>query len=127
MANPTGKGGFQERKHHINKKGRPKDFVSFRSLAQDIAHEPAQSQGQDIVINDKKITVTEAILRQWAQSKNAKLQQLFIEVAYGKVPQGVELGGQIETKSNVTFDYSKLSAEQLGALIAIAESATTED
>lgn len=36
-------------------------------------------------------------------------------------------GGPIETKSNVSIDYSKLSTEQLGQLITIAESAQTED
>jgi len=36
-------------------------------------------------------------------------------------------GGPIETKSNVTVDYSKLSTEQLEQLIAIAESAQSED
>ena len=36
-------------------------------------------------------------------------------------------GGAMKTENHVSFDYSKLSAEQLAQLIAIAESATTED
>jgi len=94
MSNPTGKGGFGERKHHINKKGRPKHFDALRELAQQIAHEtPKDSQGQPLVIDGHIATVTEAILRQWATSKNPQLQKAFIEYAYGKVPDKTELTG----------------------------------
>ena len=68
----------------INRKGRPKSFDALRELAQQIAHEP-------VMIGDKKITVTEAILRQWAQSKNPQLQKGFLEIAYGKVPDDVNV------------------------------------
>ena len=77
--NPTGKGGFQERRHQINRKGRPKSFDQLRILAQQISHEAVE-------VGDKRLTVTEAILRQWAQSKNPILQKQFIEIAFGKVP-----------------------------------------
>ena len=84
MSNPTGKGGFQERKHQINRKGRPGNFDALRELAQQIGHEP-------LTIGDKRLTVTEAILRQWAQSKNPQLQRAFIEIAYGKVPDKLDV------------------------------------
>jgi len=86
MSNPTGKGGLQERKHHINRKGRPKSFDALRKLAQQIAHEE---------VTDKKgetLTVIEVIMRQWA--KDPKLQAKFIEYAFGKVPDAVELSGK---------------------------------
>jgi hypothetical protein len=86
MSNPTGKGGFQERKHQINRKGRPGNFDALRELAQQIGHEP-------LTIGDKRLTVTEAILRQWAQSKNPQLQRAFIEIAYGKVPDKLDVTG----------------------------------
>jgi len=86
MANPTGKGGFQERKQQINRKGRPKSFDALRELAQQIAHEPTA-----IVVDGHKVPVAEAILRQWAQSKNPQLQRAFIEVAFGKVPDKLDL------------------------------------
>ena len=91
MSNPTGKGGFQERKHQINRKGRPHTFDAFRALAQGIAHEVALTGGQPLVINGHTVTVCEAILRGWATSKNHMLQKAFIEVAFGKVPDAIDL------------------------------------
>ena len=98
MTNPTGKGGFREHKDHIWKKGRPKSFDAARELAQAIAHETAQKSGEPLVIAGHIVTITEAILRSWAQSKDPRLQMAFVEYAYGKVPQNVDLksDGKIE-------------------------------
>ena len=81
----TGK-GFVKGDPRINRKGRPKSFDALRELAQQIGHEA-------VAVGDKKLTVTEAILRQWAQSKNPQLQRAFIEIAFGKVPDRTELTG----------------------------------
>ena len=79
----------------INRKGRPKSFDAMRELALQIAHEVAQSKkGECIVINGKKATVTEMILRKWASSGNHQLQKAFIEIAYGKVPDVKEITGK---------------------------------
>jgi len=87
MARTKTSGSFKKGDPRINRKGRPKSFDKLRLLAQQIAHEEAKGKdGSTVIINDHKVTVTEAILRQWASSKNPKLQQLFVEVAYGKVP-----------------------------------------
>src|SRR5512139_1023804 len=86
--------GFDKRKHQINRKGRPKSFDAFRALAQEIAHEVAQSGGTDVIINGHKVTAAEAILRQWAMSKNPQLQKQFIEIAFGKVPDELRLAGK---------------------------------
>lgn len=94
MSNPTGKGGFQERKHHINRNGRPKSFDKFRELARSISHEPVKQNGEPVVIDGHIVTVAEAMLRQLAASKNPRDRQLFIEIAYGKVPAPVELSGK---------------------------------
>ena len=75
----------------INRKGRPKSFDALRTLAQEIAHETAQSGGVDVIINGHKVTVAEAILRTWAQSKNPQLVKSFIEIAFGKVPDNLEI------------------------------------
>jgi hypothetical protein len=78
----------------INRKGRPKSFDALRALAQEVAHEEAMSNGQPVIINGHKVTVAEAILRTWAQSKNPQLVKAFIEIAFGKVPDAVELGNR---------------------------------
>ena len=78
----------------INRKGRPKSFDALRELAQQISHEEALSGGQPLIIDGHKVTVAEAILRQLAQSKNPKERQLFIEIAFGKVPTAVEMAGK---------------------------------
>ena len=82
----TGK-GFVKGDPRINRKGRPKNFDALRALAQSIANEPITE------VNGHKATVAEMILRKWASSQNALLQRAFIEVAYGKVPDKVELTG----------------------------------
>lgn len=84
----------------INRKGRPRSFDALRELAQQIGHEP-------VVVGDKRITVTEVILRQWAQSKNPQLQRAFIEIAYGKVPDKLDLtsGGVVVLK--VVYEEKK--------------------
>ena len=86
----------------INRKGRPKTFDAFRELAQAISHEVALKQGEPLVINGHTVTVAEAILRQWATSKDPRLQMAFIEMAYGKPPQRTEITGAdgkpVETK-----------------------------
>jgi hypothetical protein len=92
-------GTFQKGDKRINRLGRPKNFDAFRALAQQIAHETINTKDGD------KLTVTEAILRQWAQSKDSKLQMAFIQYAYGKVPDvinGGQNGEPVEVK--VTHD-----------------------
>lgn len=90
----------------INRKGRPKTFDAFRALAQQIAHEvvPAENRPGTVRVMDEHgeiaehiVTVAEAILRRWAVSDDPQLQRAFIEIAYGKVPQNVDVtsGGQV--------------------------------
>ena len=100
MANPNPAKPFVKGDPRINRKGRPKSFDALRALAQQIAHEVAQSGGQPIIINNRKVTAAEAILRQWASSKNPQLQKAFIEIAFGKVPDNLTVDLQSIIKVN---------------------------
>lgn len=84
---------FKKGDPRINRKGRPKNFDAFRELAQAISHEIALKNGEPLIINGHTVTVVEAILRQWAQSKDPRLQMAFIETAFGKPPQRTEITG----------------------------------
>ena len=107
MANGKPRGApFKKGDPRINRKGRPKSFDALRTLGQQIAHEIAKSKdGRELIIDGHKVTVTEAIMRQWATSKNPKLQQLFIEVSYGKVPNVTELTGKGGDALNVILGW----------------------
>jgi hypothetical protein len=109
MANNTGRGTFQKGDPRINRKGKPKDFQAFRELAQQIAHETAQKNGQPIVIEGHVVTVSEAILRQWAASGNPQLQKAFVEVAFGKTPDNADI-------RLMNIDLTTLSDKQLARL-----------
>lgn len=79
----------------INRKGRPKTFDAFRSLAQQVAHEVAKvkENGEEVelVIDGHTVTVAEAIIRSWSNSADPKLQIAFVEYAFGKVPNKDDL------------------------------------
>ena len=75
----------------INRNGRPKSFDALRTLAQQIAHETAKAGGADVVIDGHKVTVTEAVLRQWFQSKDFQKQRAAMEIAFGKVPTPIDI------------------------------------
>ena len=108
MANPNPRNQFTKGDPRINRKGRPRSFDALRELAQQIAHEGAQQGGQPIVINGHTVTVAEAILRQWATSKNPQLQRAFVEVAFGKVPDKLELSGD----THIVIDWGEAQLER---------------
>ena len=103
-------GTFTKGDKRINRKGRPKSFDALRALAQEIAHEELQQK------DGSTLTVTQAILKKWAGSNDARLQMAFIEYAYGKPPQQTENktqltgagGGPIQTAGTIevkSIDY----------------------
>ena len=76
----------------INRHGRPKSFDELRSLSRELAHEIAKHEdGTSIEIDGRPISNIEAILRKWMNGDNQVLQQKFVEIAYGKVPDKLEV------------------------------------
>ena len=92
-------GTFKKADPRINRKGRPKSFDALRELAQQIAHETT-----NVVVDGHKATVAEMILRTWAKSQNPQLQKAFIEIAFGKVPDNLELNSSGEVVFRVVRD-----------------------
>ena len=87
MANNQNLKPFVKGDPRINRKGKPRNFDAFRELAQSIANEKITE------VNGHGATVIEMILRKWASSSSPILQRGFVEIAYGKVPDKVELTG----------------------------------
>ena len=81
---PINKGQFVKGDKRINRKGRPKNFDMLRTLAIIIANEP-MGEG------DNRMTQVENIIRDWLKSHNFQKQKAALELAYGKVPESVNL------------------------------------
>jgi len=86
---PRKPGTFQKGDVRINRKGRPKDFDALRELGKLLANEAVTSKDGSI-----KMSRVEIILRDWLTSPNFQKQRAALEVAYGKVPDKIELTGK---------------------------------
>ena len=90
----------------VNRKGRPKNIDGVTALAKEIAHELALTKdGDPIVRGGSKVTVIEAVLRQWAQSPDFRKQQAFVAYAYGKVPDKIEHTGEDGKAIKLVVEY----------------------
>ena len=79
----------------INRNGRPRTFDALQKLTIELAHEVATTKdGAPVVRNEHKVTVVEAVLRQWLQSGNFQKQKAALEIAFGKVPDVTRLEGK---------------------------------
>lgn len=85
--NPQNLKPFVKGDKRINRKGRPKSFDALRKLAQSIAAEELQSTDGDV------ITRIEALLRVMSTSRNPADRKTFLEYAFGKPKDEVELNG----------------------------------
>ena len=83
--NLTGKGGFQDRKHQINKRGRPPSADKIRALAQQIGREKITDK------DGSTISLIEGILRGWSRSEDLQAQQLFVAYGWGKPTDKLEV------------------------------------
>ena len=101
---------FKKGDPRINSKGRPKVFDDLRKLSQQIANEIATKHGAPIIINGHKVTVAEAIVRKLAMSNDPRFLLRFIEIAYGKVPDKLEVSDPNgkSLKTNVVFAPEEL-------------------
>jgi len=103
---------FTKKDPRINKLGRPKDFEGVRELAREIAHEVVKDgEGDELVLNGKRVTVAEAILRKWATNKDPRYQVAFLEYAFGKVPN--ETKETVQTQDVVVKKLSGVSYDDL--------------
>jgi hypothetical protein len=82
----------------INRKGRPRSFDELRKLGQAIAAETVTTS------RGISITLAEAILRSWAESKEPILQKAFMEYAFGKVPDKLETN-PLEGRKTLILHY----------------------
>jgi len=88
---------FKKGDPRINRKGRPKNFDALRKLAQEI--------GNEVDPADTKLRTTiETILRNWAKCKVPVLQKSFVEIAYGKVPDIVNVNEKTTIKVTVKHE-----------------------
>lgn len=78
-------------------------------------HPSATQQGKDW-------TRAEVLIRQWASSNNPVLQKAFIELAYGKTPDRVEMTGKDGAELPAvkqSFNLSLLTVQQMQDLDAL--------
>lgn len=89
---------FKKGDPRINRYGRPKSFDVLRKLAQRIANEPAA------VKDGYTVTKIEVMLLNMMASKNSTDKKTFLEYAFGKVPDELNLNGELKTIIQVDWD-----------------------
>ena len=98
----------------IKKTGTPmKNFIALRKIAQAIAEEKVENR------NDGKMyAIAEVILRAMATSKDPREHQKFLEIAYGPVPQHLDITTDGEPITSKMTDAEM--AERIVAILALA-------
>jgi hypothetical protein len=91
---------FKKGDPRINRGGRPRAFDELRAIAKKIAEEKISARIGETSV---QMTRAEAILRQWAGSKNPISQQNFIVAAFGKVPDEVIINPQSTVTLKVRY------------------------
>lgn len=94
MANHTKKGTFEPGDARINRNGRPRSFDGLRRIAQEIAGRPITALAKlsltmrEDVDGAEDFTIAQNILYCWATSGDYRQQAAFLEIAFGKPPDG---------------------------------------
>jgi len=86
MANEQNLVPFTKGDARINRNGRPKNLDAMREMARELGYEPV-----DIRQDQDAMTCIEAIFRDWMKSKNFHKQLAFVQYAFGKVPDKLEV------------------------------------
>ena len=110
MANNGNLKPFKKGDPRINRNGRPKSFDTLRKLAQQLSSEVAKDRdGHEIIRDGHKVTIAELVLFQMAS--NPKQRKEFLEIAFGKVPQNIDMtsgGEKITSIIKVGVDPDKV-------------------
>lgn len=94
MANHTKRGTFKPGDPRINRNGRPRSFDGLRSIAQEIAGRRITALAvlslthREDVAGAEDFTIAQSILYHWATSGDYRQQSAFLEIAFGKPPEG---------------------------------------
>lgn len=100
---PPKSGQFKKGDPRINRKGKPKDFTKLRELAQQLANEIAKdAQGRPVEFEGHTATQIEMLLRVMMRDDPAR----FVEIAFGKVPDQVNVANSGEIRLRVVRDDS---------------------
>ena len=77
----------------INRNGGPRGFDEMRKVALQLACETVTDN------RGRRMSCAEAILRSWVHSKEPTLQKLFLEYAFGRVPDNKVEASGLENKT----------------------------
>ena len=95
-------GTFTKGDPRINRRGRPKSFDKLRALAQSLANEEARTkEGVPIVVDGHIATQAEMIMRDMMRANPER----FAEIAYGKVPQPIQVSGDPTAPLEIVIRY----------------------
>lgn len=78
--------GFTKGSPRINRLGRPKNFDALRSLAKLVLDEKIVSKDGTTAMSR-----VELMIREMASSRDPRKMQSLLDIAYGKVPQAVDV------------------------------------
>lgn len=79
---------------------RGKDFGALRQMALEIADEVEADPetGEKVIYEGHFLSKAERILRGWADNSDPRVQMMFVEVAFGKVPTETNVMGGVDLR-----------------------------